>query len=298
MRPSLSDKLTTVSPLGEFKGSMIYFISDIHLGSLVIKNPEEHQQRFVSLLRRMEKDADAIYLLGDVFDFWMEYYWPNGPHTAQFQPVLDTLRDISKHCDVHYFIGNHDLWMFGWLEKYTGVKMHYRPEVVTLYGKRCFLAHGDGLGSEEKLFLFLRAYFHHPVPQFFYRLLPPSLGDKFGYWWAASSRRKEMANPLGYLGEQKEELVRFAKQYDEESRNGQSDKQPVDMFVFGHRHLELSLMLQSRACVYILGDFFRQFTYGTLSPEGVFSLEQDGLDADLEAAENAENRAGVSIAFM
>lgn len=268
---------------------MIYFVSDIHLGSRVITDPAQHQQRFVSLLGKMEQDADAIYLLGDVFDFWMEYFWPNDRHFAQFQPVLDALRSAASHCEVHLFIGNHDLWMFGWLGKHTGVKVHYRPEVVTLYGKRCFLAHGDGLGSSDRLFLFLRAYFHHPLPQFFYRLLPPALGDVLGYGWAASSRRKELANPLGYLGEQKEELVQFAKQYDE---------QPVDYFIFGHRHIELSLMLPSRACVYILGDFFRQFTYGILSPDGIFSLEQDGLDADAEAAAAAENRAGVSVAFM
>lgn len=269
---------------------MIYFISDIHLGSLVISDSEQHQQRFISLLKRMEQDAEAIYLLGDVFDFWMEYYWPNGPHTAKFQPVIEALREAASRCEVHFFIGNHDLWMFGWFEKQTGVKMHYRPEVVELYGKRCFLAHGDGLGSDDKLFLFLRAYFHHPLPQFFYRLLPPVLGDKFGYWWAASSRRKELAHPLEYLGEQKEELIRFAKEHE------QTDH--CDFYIFGHRHIELSLMLSSRACVYILGDFFRQFTYGVLSPDGVFSLEQDGQDADSVADEHNENRAGVSIAFM
>lgn len=278
---------------------MIYFVSDIHLGSLVIDNPEQHQQRFIALLKRMEKDADAVYLLGDVFDFWMEYFWPNKRHFAQFQPVLDELRKLASLCDVHYFIGNHDLWMFGWLEKYTGVKMHYHPEEVTLYGKRCLLAHGDGLGSDDRLFLFLRAYFHHPLPQFLYRLLPPALGDKFGYWWAASSRRKELAHPLEYLGEQKEELVRFAKRYEQQQNaGGLPETRPIDCFIFGHRHIELSLMLPSRACVYILGDFFRQFTYGVLSPEGVFSIEQDGSDADTMAEENAENRAGVSIAFM
>lgn len=264
---------------------MIYFISDIHLGSLVMADPELHQQRFISLLRKMEQDATAIYLLGDVFDFWMEYYWPNERHFARFAPVIEALREAASRCEVHYFIGNHDLWMFGWLEKQTGVKMHYAPLTVDLYGKRCFLAHGDGLGSQDRLFLFLRAYFHHPVPQFFYRLLPPALGDRFGYAWAASSRRKELAHPLEYLGEKNEDLIRFARAHEESEH--------CDLYIFGHRHLELSFMLPSRANIHILGDFFRQYTYGVLSPDGVFSLEQDGLQ-EVET----EDRNGVSVAFM
>ena len=233
---------------------MIYFISDIHLGSRVITDPNQHQQRFIALLKQMECDATAIYLLGDVFDFWMEYFWPNRRHFKQFQPVLLALKEVAAKIPIHFFIGNHDLWTFGWLARETGMIIHKSPEVLQLNGRKCFLAHGDGLGSEDRKFLLLRRFFHSAFPQFLFRLLPPALGDWMGYSWAASSRRKELRSPEEYKGEDQEELVLFAKRYVEETHDANM------LFVFGHRHLELSLMIGSRACVYILGDFFRQFT--------------------------------------
>lgn len=270
---------------------MIYFISDIHLGSRVIADSVQHQQRFISLLRQMERDATAIYLLGDVFDFWMEYFWPNRRHFKQFEPVLQALKEIAAKIPVHFFIGNHDLWTFGWLERETGMIIHRQPEVMVLNGRKCYLAHGDGLGSNDRKFLALRRFFHSSVPQFLFRLLPPALGDWMGYGWAASSRRKELRSPEAYKGEGQEELVQFAKRYIEEMHDDNL------LFVFGHRHLELSMMIGPRACVYILGDFFRQFTYGTLAEDGVFSLEQ-GLTEEELAAMDDSSRQGVSVAFM
>lgn len=270
---------------------MIYFISDIHLGSRVITDPNKHQQRFIALLKQMECDATAIYLLGDVFDFWMEYFWPNRRHFKQFQPVLLTLKEMAARIPIHFFIGNHDLWTFGWLARETGMIIHKSPEVLQLNGRKCFLAHGDGLGSEDRKFLLLRRFFHSAFPQFLFRLLPPALGDWMGYSWAASSRRKELRSPEEYKGEDQEELVLFAKRYVEATHDANM------LFVFGHRHLELSLMIGSRACVYILGDFFRQFTYGMLSEDGDFSLEQALTEEEL-ASFGEGNRQGVSIALM
>jgi len=248
---------------GRIRNVVIYFVSDVHLGSRVMSDPAEHQRRFISLLEKMQQDASAIYLLGDVFDFWFEYYWPNERHFRQFEPVLTALREASSHCPVHLYVGNHDMWTFGWLAERTGVEVHYTPETLTLCGRKCLLAHGDGLGSTDRRFLFLRAFFHNPVPRFLFRLLPPAVGDWLGYSWAASSRRKEMKNPMGYAGEHEEELIRYAKQYTE----------PVDYFIFGHRHIELALMLSNKACVYILGDFFRQYTYAQMDDAGQLSIE-------------------------
>ncbi len=264
---------------------MVYFISDIHLGSRVIENPEAHQKRFISLLSRMRANATAIYILGDLFDFWYEYYWRNERHFAQFEPVLEALRETTKKCSVHFFIGNHDMWTWGWLEKKTGVRVHYTPEVLIINDKRCFLAHGDGLGSKDKKFQFLRAFFHNPIPRVLYRTLPPSWGDALGYGWAAISRRKEMANPMGYMGEHNEELLNFAKAYCANSIKGTNAThgaelsetcERVDAFIFGHRHIELAFMLPNKACVYILGDFFRQFTYAQMDDLGNITIEYDG----------------------
>lgn len=241
---------------------MIYFLSDAHLGSLAVADPHAHQKRVTDLLLRMGNDATAIYLLGDIFDFWFEYFWgkPQG-----FDLVLDTLHTLtSKGIQVHYFIGNHDLWTFGYLEHRTGVVLHRTPQTVVLHGKRCFLAHGDGLGTTDKNFLRLRRIFHSPVNQFLFRLIPPAWGNRFGYNWAKQSRLKEMAAPLLYQGEHNEELIRFAKQTEQTEH--------YDYYIFGHRHIELDFALATGARVMVIGDMFRLWTYAQMDEKGNLTL--------------------------
>ena len=194
---------------------MVYFLSDAHLGSRAIENSEAHQQTIIDMLQSMAKDATAIYLLGDIFDFWCEYFWCD-KSKEQYHPFLQTLKEITnKGIEIHFFIGNHDIWTFGWLEKQTGITVHRKPESVVINGKKVFLAHGDGLVPSDyinglpkpirkkiKQFIFLRKVFHNPILQFLYRLLPPELANQFGYEWAKNSRLKELARPCPYKGEE------------------------------------------------------------------------------------------------
>lgn len=245
---------------------MIYFLSDAHLGARYIADPQQHQQRLIATLQQMSRDAEAVFLLGDIFDFWCEFRYGRAGKPKGFQPVLDALASLSKHCPVHFFIGNHDIWTFGWLAKQTGMIIHKKPLDITLYGKRCFLAHGDGLGSTDRKFLFIRGLFHNPIAQFLFRFTPPSLGNKLGYSWAEHSRQKHLATPNIYLGENNEPQLLFAKQHERTTH--------FDYYIFGHRHLEMSLLLPSGAQVCVLGDFFEQFAYGALSPNGTFTFLQ------------------------
>jgi UDP-2,3-diacylglucosamine hydrolase len=124
---------------------MVYFLSDAHLGSRAIENPQVHQQTLIDMLQSMAKDARVIYLLGDIFDFWCEYFWYD-KSKEQYRPFLQTLRELTNQgIEIHFFIGNHDIWTFGWLEKETGVVVHHKPESIVIHGKKVFLAHGDGL---------------------------------------------------------------------------------------------------------------------------------------------------------
>ncbi len=240
---------------------MIYFLSDAHLGSRVINNPEEHQQKLVSLLQEMSKDATAVYLLGDIFDFYCEFFWGKWGKPQGYEPFFDQLKKMTDEgIDIHFFIGNHDIWTFGWLAKRTGVQVHYHPETVVLNGKRCFLAHGDGLGTNNKKFLFLRSIFRNPFLQFLFRLVPPCVGNAIGYNWAKKSRQKELARPTGYKGEKNEELIIFSKEQDKIEHR--------DYYIFGHRHIELDLELSNQARIVILGDFFRLFTYAQMDEKG------------------------------
>lgn len=257
---------------------MIYFLSDAHLGSRAIENQEAHQQTLIAMLQHMAQDATAIYLLGDIFDFWYEYFWRDRSK-EQYRPFLNTLKSLTdKGIDIHFFIGNHDIWTFGWLAQQTGIQVHRQPETLTINGKTIFLAHGDGLiptnyisqlakdlQRKIKSFIFLRKIFHSPIIQFFFRLLPPAWANEFGYEWAKNSRLKEQNNPYPYKGENKEELVLFAKEQEQLDNHH-------DLYIFGHRHIELDLMLSRNSRIIILGDCWQQFTYAQMDEQGNTTL--------------------------
>ena len=262
---------------------MIYFLSDAHLGSRAIDNPIAHQQTIITMLNDMAKDATTIYLLGDIFDFWCEYFWRDSSK-QQYRPILEAIKSLTnKGIQIHFFIGNHDIWTFGWLAQETGIQVHRKPESITIGNKKLFLAHGDGLVPSNylaqlpkkiqkkiKQFIFLRSVFHNPILQFFFRLLPPSLANKFGYEWAKKSRLKELENPCPYKGEDKEELVLFAKEQEQLGNHH-------DYYIFGHRHIELDLMLNRDSRIIILGDCWQQFTYAQMDNQGNTILNNSTL---------------------
>ena len=253
---------------------MVYFLSDAHLGSRAVEDFAGHQQRLVDLLRTMSADATAIYLLGDMFDFWYEYAWRDASK-EQYRPFLDTLRRLTDSgVKVHYFIGNHDIWTFGWLARETGVTVHRGPLTQTVCGKVVYMAHGDGIVPAHYLqtfpkpirkkirrFMRLRALFHHPIPQALFRLVPPAWGNSFGYEWARKSRLKELAHPCPYKGENAEELVLYAKEQEQQGNHH-------DYYIFGHRHIELDLQIARDSRVVILGDCWRLWTYARMDEKG------------------------------
>ena len=257
---------------------MIYFISDAHLGSLAIERGYAQQKKLIEMLEMMSKDAVSIYMLGDMFDFWMEYF-VHDRSKIQYHPFCKELRKLAKRgIHVHIFTGNHDLWTFGGLQQLTGAEIHYEPCTIIRYGKSLYLAHGDGLLPSDwqtyypsrvrkkiRHFMTLRKIFRSPFLQFLFRCLPPQWGNKFGYSWAKKSRLKELANPCPYKGEHKEELVLFAK--DQEKQ-----KNHRDYYIFGHRHIELDLQLETGSRVVILGDCFKQWTYAKLDHKGQLTL--------------------------
>ena len=257
---------------------MIYFISDAHLGSWANDRAYAQQKKLIEMLEMMSKDAVSIYMLGDMFDFWMEYFVHDKSKRA-YHPFCKELRKLHKKgIHVHMFTGNHDLWTFGGLQQLTGAEIHYESCTINRYGKTLYLAHGDGLLPRDwetyypsrirkkiRRFMALRKIFNDPVLQFLFRCLPPAWGNKFGYEWAKRSRLKELANPCPYKGEHKEELVLFAK--DQEKQHNHRD-----YYIFGHRHIELDLKLDTGSRVIILGDCFKQWTYAKLDHHGNLSL--------------------------
>ena len=257
---------------------MIYFLSDAHLGSLAIDRGWAHQKKLIDLLEEMSKDAVSIYMLGDMFDFWFEYY-VHDKSKRQFSPFCKEIRKlVKKGIHVHMFVGNHDMWTFGGLSQLTGAEIHYEPCTIHRYGKSLYLSHGDGLLPDNwqshypsrvrrkiNHFLFMKKIFSNEFLQFCFRCLPPHIGNKIGYNWAKKSRLKEIENPCPYKGEKKEELVLFAKDQEKQSNHR-------DYYIFGHRHIELDLQLESGSRVIILGDSFQQWTYAKLDHHGNLTL--------------------------
>lgn len=231
----------------------IYFLSDAHLGSRAVQHSRTQERRLVRFLDSIKDKAGAVYMLGDMFDFWFEYKLVVPKGYTRFLGKVSELTDLGV--EVHFFTGNHDIWAFDYLEKECGVIVHREPLTLELGDKVFYLAHGDGLGDPDPKFKFLRWLFHNRVAQFFFAGVHPRWGLEVGLTWAKHSRLDhEAAGILPYQGENKEHLVLFAKKY-LQSHPG------VNYFLFGHRHIELDLMLSRTARVLILGDWISQFSF-------------------------------------
>lgn len=241
----------------------VYFLSDVHLGSRAIPHARQQERRLVRFLDEVKDKASAVYLLGDVFDFWFEYKHvvPKG-----FTRLLGKISELTDNgVEVHFFTGNHDIWCKDYFVTECGMTMHHEPITIELGDKLFLLGHGDGLGDPSLAFRFLRTFFHNRFCQLCFAALHPRWGMGFGLSWARHSRMKhglEGGDPP-FLGEDKEYLVRYAKQY-------LADHPDVNYFVFGHRHIELDLPLAPSSRIVILGDWITQFTYAVFDGEHIY----------------------------
>ena len=245
----------------------VFFISDAHLGSWGIEHGRMQERRLVRFLDSIKHRASAVYLLGDMFDFWYEWRYAVPKGYTRFLGKLSELTDMGV--EVHYFTGNHDIWMYGYLESECGVTVHREPVTMEIYDKVFFLAHGDGLGDPDRKFKLIRAVFHNRLCQRLFSMLHPRWSMWFGLTWAKHSRLKRAdGKEPPYSGENKEHLVLFAKDYMKTHPN-------VDYYIFGHRHIELDLMLSKKVRMMILGDWVSQFTYAVFDGERMFLGEYE-----------------------
>lgn len=240
----------------------IYFLSDAHLGSRALRHTRQQERRLVRFLDDIKEKAEAVYLLGDMFDFWFEYRMVVPRGFTRFLGKLSELTDSGV--EVHYFAGNHDLWTWDYLVEECGVILHREPMTLSLADKTFYIGHGDGLGDPDPRFRFIRSIFHSPLCQWLFRWLHPDLGMRFGLNWAKHSRlaHGEGGDPP-YLGEDKEHLVLYAKDY-------LRSHPDVNYFLFGHRHIELDLMLSDQCRMVILGDWILQYTYAVFDGEHLY----------------------------
>lgn len=248
-------------------GKKIYFASDNHLGAPSSQLSKPREKKFVQWLESVRKDAAAIFLLGDLFDFWFEYKTvvPKG-----FTRTLGKLAEITDSgIPVYYFVGNHDLWMNGYFEEELNIPVYHHPQVFQMGEKKFFIGHGDGLGPGDKGFKRMKKVFTNPVSQWFFRWLHPDFGVRMAQYFSVRNRMISGEEDVSFLGEDKEWLVQYAKK--------KLEKEHFDYFVFGHRHLPLDIALPGASRYINLGDWIGYFSYGVFDGK---SLELQYFDKD------------------
>ena len=195
-------------------------------------------------------DAKEIYLLGDVFDFWWEYKLVVPKGFTRFLGTISSITDSG--IPVHFFTGNHDMWVGDYLSRECGITIHTEPLTAVFDGRKFHLAHGEGLGTNDKLYKILLAIFRNKPLRAMYSALHPSIGVGIGLKWSLSSRLGKGIS-LEFLGEEKEDLIRYAKSL--------LKNEKIDYFIFGHRHLARNFKLKEGSEIVFLGDWIKNGSY-------------------------------------
>jgi UDP-2,3-diacylglucosamine hydrolase len=228
----------------------IYFISDAHLGLPPVEKSRERERLLVEWLETIKHDALAIYLMGDIFDYWFEYkkVVPRG-----FVRFLGKLAEISDSgIEINYFTGNHDVWVFNYLPEEIGIKVFRKPSTLISGNKKFYLAHGDGLGPGDGSFKFLKRMFNSRILQWLYAGIHPNWSTSFAHNWSKRSRLSKGAY-TPFLGEEKEELIIHSQKV--------LETEHFDFFVYGHRHIPIDIKLNEKSRIIYLGDWYINFTY-------------------------------------
>jgi len=237
----------------------IYFASDFHLGVPTYTESLEREKKIISWLDKIKEDAKSIYLLGDIFDFWFEYkaVIPKG-----FVRLLGKLAELSDNgTDIFLIKGNHDLWMYDYLPKEVGVKIIEDKTILSENGKIIFLAHGDGLGPGDFGYKIIKKIFTNKICQWVFARLHPNFGLGIAHFWSKRSRIANNKNPEQFLGEEKEWLVSYCQEKQKEN--------PVDYYIFGHRHLPLEIEIDTKAKYINLGDWIHHNSYAVFDGENL-----------------------------
>ncbi len=276
----------------------IYFLSDFHLGAPNHASSLEREKMLVQFLDDIKKDATEIFLVGDMFDFWYEYrrVVPKG-----YVRLLGKLAELSDAGIVmHFFVGNHDMWMRDYFQKELNIRVYFQPEEIERSGKKFLIGHGDGLGPGDHGYKRLKKIFRSPISKWLFGIFPPRLGMGLANYMSRRSRAQTGASEETFLGEDKEWLIIYCKEI--------LKKKKIDFFVFGHRHLAIDYRLLPAEALaneglpqasakegltealakegptsrYInLGDWIRYYTYAVFDGENLELKSYKGQEAKI-----------------
>ncbi len=229
----------------------VYFLSDFHLGTPSYEASLVREKKIVSFLNSIQNNASQIFIVGDMFDFWFEYKTavPKG-----YVRLLGKLAELTdKGIPIHFFVGNHDMWMSGYFEKELNIPVYFHPKEFVLNDKKFFIGHGDGLGPGDHNYKFLKSIFRNRIAQALFGAIHPSWGIGLANFFSRKSRVKTGHKDVKFLGEEGEWLIIFCRQI--------LAKQNINFFVFGHRHFPIDYKLTNTSRYINLGDWLHSFTY-------------------------------------
>ncbi len=239
--------------------NVIYFASDFHLGAPDYKSSLEREKKIVDWLNSIESSAQEIFLVGDIFDFWFEYKRVIPKGFVRLQGKIAELTD--KGIPIHFFTGNHDMWMFDYLPQELGIKLHKAPISRTFFGKKVLIGHGDGLGPGDRGYKFLKRIFENKFCQWCFARLHPNFGMGIANYSSKKSRAATGNVDDIFKGKDNEWLVIYCEE--------RLKTETFDYFIFGHRHLPLEIELSNNSMYFNLGDWLKHQTYLEIREEGV-----------------------------
>jgi UDP-2,3-diacylglucosamine hydrolase len=233
------------------QGKKIYFLSDFHLGVPDHATSLQREKQVIRFLDIARQDASEIFIVGDLFDFWFEYkkVVPKG-----FVRILGKMAEITDSgIPIHFFVGNHDMWMDGYFEQELNIPVYHSPQQFTFNNKKFLIGHGDGLGPGDHGYKMLKKLFRNPVCKFLFGIIPPFIGMGIAHHSSKGSRSITGGNDDKFLGEDNEWLIVYCREL--------LKTQYHDFFIFGHRHLPIDFMLNDQSRYINLGDWIRYNSY-------------------------------------
>jgi UDP-2,3-diacylglucosamine hydrolase len=228
----------------------IYFLSDFHLGAPDASASLVREKIIVNFLEEIRHDASAIFIVGDMFDFWYEYrnVVPRG-----YVRMLGKLAELTDAgIAIHFFVGNHDMWMKNYLQNELNIPVYFEPKAFEFYNKKFLVGHGDGLGPGDKGYKMLKKFFRNPLCQWMLGILPPGVGMRLANYFSRKSRESTGSHEEIFLGEKGEWLITYSRDVLQQTH--------YDYLIFGHRHLPIDYKINNSRYIN-LGDWIRYFTY-------------------------------------
>jgi len=228
-----------------------YFASDFHFGAPDEAASAERENRVLAWLDEVLANADALFLLGDVFDFWFEYrdVVPRG-----YYRLFSKFREIhEKGIQIFYFTGNHDMWVDDYFVKEFGFQIFRQQKFFIINGKSCLVGHGDGLGKGDLGYKFIKKMFAFRPNVWLYSLLHPRIAFSIARFFSYKSRAMTGAADNVYMGDEKEMLVQYAYSV--------LKNHNIDFFIYGHRHLPLDIKLDEKSRYINIGDWLAHDSY-------------------------------------